>query len=54
MTVTGIPTLGLTIGATARLASYYSGSGSTQLTFRYVIQAGDVDANGIAAAALFV
>ena len=51
--VTGIPTVTLTIGATGRLASYYSGSGSTQLTFRYVITAGEVDSNGIASAAVF-
>lgn len=51
--VTGIPTLSLTIGSTARLANYHSGSGSTQLTFRYTLQAGEVDTNGIASAALF-
>lgn len=50
--VTNFPSLTLTIGATGRLATYYSGSGTTQLTFRYVIQAGETDSNGIASAAI--
>lgn len=45
--VTGVPTITVTIGATPRTASYYSGTGTTQLTFRYVIQAGETDSNGI-------
>jgi hypothetical protein len=53
VTVSGTPTLSLTIGSTTRLASYYSGSGSTQLTFRYVVQVGEVDSNGIASASSF-
>ncbi len=51
--VTGIPTLNVTIGSTVRAAAYYSGSGSTQLTYRYVVQAGEVDSNGIATGATF-
>lgn len=44
----GTPYLQLTLdtGATAR-ASYVSGSGSDTLTFRYIVAAGDLDANGI-------
>lgn len=49
--VTGTPNVSLTIGTTPRSASYQSGSGSTQLTFRYVLQPIDLDADGIAAAA---
>jgi len=48
--VTGTPTLALTIGATARTASYLSGSGTAALVFRSTAQAGDVDSDGIAVA----
>src|SRR5205085_1719450 len=47
VTVTGTPRIGLTIGATAQQANYFSGSGTGVLTFRYTVQAGDLDANGI-------
>ena len=50
VTVTGTPTIPLTIGATARTASYVSGSGGTALVFRYTVQAGDNDSDGIASA----
>ncbi len=50
VTVTGTPTIPLTIGATARTASYISGSGGTALVFRYTVQAGDNDSDGIASA----
>ncbi|MEZ0487892.1 cellulose binding domain-containing protein [Fibrella aquatica] len=50
VTVTGTPQLGLTIGTTIRQASYVSGNGSTALTFRYSVQAGDEDTDGIALA----
>ncbi|MEX0649644.1 MAG: Ig-like domain-containing protein, partial [Candidatus Andersenbacteria bacterium] len=43
----GTPRLELTIGATTRYASYTSGSGSSALVFRYTIQAGDTDTDGI-------
>src|SRR5437762_430650 len=46
----GIPAIGLTIGATARNASYLSGSGTTALLFRYTTVSGDNDADGIAVA----
>lgn len=53
--VTGSPTLTLTIGATARDAVYDpTTSTSTSLKFKYTIQAGEVDANGIAAATTLV
>ncbi|MBO2012787.1 FG-GAP-like repeat-containing protein [Hymenobacter negativus] len=48
VTVTGTPTLALTVGAAARTASYVSGSGSTALVFRYTVPSGDADTNGVA------
>lgn len=45
--VTGVPSFGLTIGATNRIATYQSGTGSTQLTFRYIVQSDDLDTDGI-------
>jgi large repetitive protein len=50
--VTGTPRLVLTIGSTTAYADYISGSASASLTFRYVVQAGDLDANGIAVSSL--
>ncbi len=47
VTVTGTPTLGLTIGSTSRSANYVSGSTTSSLLFRYTVQAGDLDADGI-------
>ena len=44
----GTPQLALTIGATTRQATYQSGSGSSSLLFRYTIQSGEVDSDGIA------
>ncbi|NEU07411.1 hypothetical protein GZH53_03705, partial [Flavihumibacter sp. R14] len=46
--VTDIPALGLTVGSTARNAAYISGTASSSLTFRYTIQAADIDLDGIA------
>src|SRR5204863_3534663 len=54
VTVTGIPTIGLAIGVTLRNASYVSGSGTTALVFRYTVQAGETDTNGIASASPIV
>jgi ELWxxDGT repeat protein len=48
--VTGTPRLVLTIGSTTRYATYLSGSGTSTLTFRYTVQAGDEDSDGIAVA----
>ncbi|MCE2679882.1 MAG: hypothetical protein LW629_05410, partial [Burkholderiales bacterium] len=45
--VTGAPTLGITVGASAVNATYASGSGSNTLNFVYTIQAGQTDADGI-------
>ncbi|HVI45061.1 MAG TPA: Ig-like domain-containing protein [Chitinophaga sp.] len=48
VTVTGTPAVPLTIGSSNVQASYVSGSGSNALVFRYAIQAGDMDLDGIA------
>ncbi|NDC63803.1 MAG: hypothetical protein EBZ59_07455 [Planctomycetia bacterium] len=50
VTVTGTPELGLTIGRTGRPAAYFQGSGSSVLGFRYTVQQGEIDADGIALA----
>ena len=42
-----LPRLALVIGSTTRFASYQSGSGSDTLHFRYTVQPGDRDADGI-------
>ena len=47
VTTGGMPRLSLDIGGLTRSATYLSGSGSTSLVFRYVIQAGDNDLDGI-------
>jgi len=47
-TVGGSPQLSITVGATTRQATYISGSGSSVLLFRYTVQAGDSDTDGIA------
>ncbi|HSF28150.1 MAG TPA: hypothetical protein VLA53_03890, partial [Nitrosopumilaceae archaeon] len=45
VTVTGTPQLLLETGATDRQANYVSGSGTTALTFNYVVQAGDASSD---------
>ena len=45
--VTGSPMLALSIGADTRQATYHAGSGTTRLTFRYIVRAGDYDDDGI-------
>ncbi len=45
--VTGTPEIKLTIGSTTQSATYISGTNSTSLLFRYTIQAGDEDTDGI-------
>ena len=50
--ITGIPTLSLIIGETERQALYVSGSASTALLFRYMVQAGDLDSDGVTLVAL--
>ena len=49
--VTGAPYLLIDVGGTNRRASYHSGTGSTQLLFRYTVRAGDDDDDGIAVVA---
>lgn len=48
--VTGTPKISLTIGSSSRTADYFSGSGTSSLTFRYTVQNGDLDTNGISSA----
>jgi hypothetical protein len=43
--VTGTPQLTLETGATDRVVNYLSGSGTSTLTFRYTVQAGDTSAD---------
>ena len=50
VTVTGAPYLEITIGTNNRQAAYVGGIGN-RLTFRYVLQADDIDADGISIAA---
>ena len=45
--VVGRPQLALTIGSQTRLASYWQGSGSRLLWFRYTVQSSDVDTDGV-------
>ena len=47
VTVTGQPTITLTIGSATRVVTYTSGSGSSTTVFRYVVQAGDDDTDGV-------
>ncbi len=50
VTVTGAPHLEIAIGANNRQAAYVGGIGN-RLTFRYVLQANDIDADGVGIAA---
>ena len=52
--VTGTPALTLTIGNRARQATYVSGSGTSTLVFRYVVQPGDSAPRGITIAGRLV
>jgi ELWxxDGT repeat protein len=46
--VTGVPTLPLTVGTAARQAAFVAGeSTATRLVFKYTVQAGEQDTNGI-------
>ncbi len=51
-TTNGTPQLALTIGSTTRQAVYQSGSGTSSLLFRYIVQDGDNDTNGITVGSL--
>ncbi len=46
-TAGGTPTIPITIGLTTVAASYLSGSGTSALVFRYTVQSGDNDTDGI-------
>ena len=48
----GTPRIALTVGTTTRYATYLSGSGMSANVFRYTVQSGDFDANGITVAAV--
>lgn len=45
--VDGIPALGLQIGNKSKFAEYFSGSGSSSLVFRYVVEENLLDSDGI-------
>ncbi|ASU38893.1 hypothetical protein hmeg3_11760 [Herbaspirillum sp. meg3] len=51
-TGSGTPSIAIVVGATTRYATYLSGSGTSALTFRYVVPSGDSDNNGITVGAL--
>jgi hypothetical protein len=52
ITVSGSPELAITIGSTTRQAVYQSGSNTQNLVFRYTVQSGDTDVDGIAVGTL--
>lgn len=47
VTVTGTPYIPLTVGGTAKQAVYAAGSGTATLVFRYSVQPGGLDTDGI-------
>ena len=51
-TTGGTPQIALTIGSTTRQAIYQSGSGTNALEFRYTVQNGELDTDGIAVGTL--
>ncbi|HTJ99604.1 MAG TPA: hypothetical protein VL522_08275, partial [Bordetella sp.] len=51
-TTSGTPRIALVIGSTTVYAIYQSGSGTSDLLFRYVVAGGNQDANGITVGAL--
>jgi hypothetical protein len=51
-TTGGTPQIALTIGGITRQATYLSGSGTSALLFRYTVQAGETDMDGIAVGTL--
>lgn len=53
-TTGGTPRIALTIGATTQYASYVSGSGTSALVFRYTVESGLSDTDGITVGALSV
>ena len=53
-TASGIPYLSLIIGSTSRQATYVSGSGTSNLAFRYTVQVGNSDSDGISIGSLIL
>ena len=51
-TLAGTPQLAVTIGSTVRQASYQSGTGSSALLFRYTVQTGETDSDGVSVGTL--
>ena len=51
-TAGGTPELEVTVGSTTQQATYVSGSGTQDLVFRYTVQTGDVDINGVSIGAI--
>ena len=51
-TTGGTPLFLLTVGTETRYANYFSGSGTNELVFRYTVQPGDLDTDGITSAVL--
>ncbi|WP_299063024.1 T9SS type A sorting domain-containing protein [uncultured Polaribacter sp.] len=51
-TAGGSPQIAITIGSTTQQAVYQSGSGTSALLFRYTVQAGELDTDGIAVGTL--
>ena len=51
VTVTGTPTLALSVGTNTRQATYDRGTGTNQLVFEYTVEATDADSDGIAVGA---
>ena len=47
VTISGSPRIALDIGGTTRYATYFSGSGSTAITFRHTVVTADADSDGI-------
>ncbi|EFH11684.1 Ig-like domain-containing protein, partial [Teichococcus cervicalis] len=47
----GTPRLALDVGGATRYATLHAGSGTSTLVFRYTVQPGDLDADGLSAAA---
>jgi large repetitive protein len=47
VTVTGTPTIALTVGTASKTATYISGTGTSTIKFRYTVIAGDLDTDGI-------
>ncbi|MCP4122640.1 MAG: hypothetical protein GY751_12875, partial [Bacteroidetes bacterium] len=47
VSVSGTPRLSISIGTNTKYATYYSGSGTTTITFRYITENSDLDFDGL-------